>query len=227
MEIALNLQSKIDHLPVKVSGIAFRGGHVDEGLLRIALEALPHPFYVVNVSDYTIALANGAARRLGMRGGAGTCHALSHHSAVPCSSADHPCPLVEVRRTGAPVVVEHQHFDADQNLRDVEVHGYPIFDDAGQLVQLVEYCIDISARKKLERERLRVTEELQAALSQVNRLRGLLPICASCKRIRDDRGYWNEVECYISAHSEADFTHSICEECAKGLYPGLRLRPAP
>jgi ligand-binding sensor domain-containing protein len=63
--------------------------------------------------------------------------------------------------------------------------------------------------------------ELQNALSQVKQLGGLLPICASCKKIRDDKGYWNQIESYISKHSEADFSHGICPDCYKELYPEL------
>ena len=63
------------------------------------------------------------------------------------------------------------------------------------------------------------TAELGKALSDVKKLSGLLPICASCKKIRDDKGYWNQIEEYIRDHSEAEFTHSICEECAGNLYP--------
>jgi hypothetical protein len=62
---------------------------------------------------------------------------------------------------------------------------------------------------------------LQDALSKVKTLRGLLPICASCKKIRDDKGYWTQVDVYVRDHSDADFTHSICPECAARLYPGL------
>ncbi len=65
----------------------------------------------------------------------------------------------------------------------------------------------------------RKVTELQKALSDVKVLRGLIPICASCKKIRDDQGYWNQVEEYISEHSEAHFTHGICPDCAQKLYP--------
>ena len=61
--------------------------------------------------------------------------------------------------------------------------------------------------------------KLQAALANVKTLRGLLPICASCKKIRDDKGYWKQIEGYIAEHSEADFSHGICPECAKELFP--------
>jgi tetratricopeptide (TPR) repeat protein len=63
--------------------------------------------------------------------------------------------------------------------------------------------------------------ELRAALERVRTLRGLLPICASCKNIRDDNGYWTQVESYVGAHSAAEFTHSICPSCAERLYPGV------
>jgi C4-dicarboxylate-specific signal transduction histidine kinase len=62
---------------------------------------------------------------------------------------------------------------------------------------------------------------LQAALADVKKLSGLLPICASCKKIRDDRGYWNRIEAYIQNHSEAEFSHSICPECSRKLYPEI------
>jgi len=61
--------------------------------------------------------------------------------------------------------------------------------------------------------------ELREALAQVKRLEGLFPICSGCKRIRDDQGYWNQIEVYVSEHSEAEFSHSICPECISRLYP--------
>jgi hypothetical protein len=64
-------------------------------------------------------------------------------------------------------------------------------------------------------------KELQMTLAEVKRLSGLLPICSKCKKIRDDKGYWNQIEAYIQEHSEAQFSHSICRECAIELYPDL------
>ncbi len=61
--------------------------------------------------------------------------------------------------------------------------------------------------------------ELNSALSNVKKLSGLLPICASCKNIRDDKGYWTEIENYIRKHSEAQFSHGICPNCISKLYP--------
>ncbi|MBT3289588.1 MAG: response regulator transcription factor [Victivallales bacterium] len=72
-------------------------------------------------------------------------------------------------------------------------------------------------------------EELRQALDQVKTLRGIVPICANCKKIRDDQGYWNQVEVYVRDHTEARFTHGICPECIEVLYPELseKLCPRP
>jgi len=64
--------------------------------------------------------------------------------------------------------------------------------------------------------------ELKQTMARVDTLNGLLPICANCKKIRDDKGYWNRLEAYIQDHSEAEFTHGICPECIETLYPGLQ-----
>lgn len=76
-------------------------------------------------------------------------------------------------------------------------------------------------RKLIEEKRENALLEREAALSDVKILRGFLPICASCKKIRDDKGYWTQIEEYIKAHSEADFSHGLCQDCAKKLYPGF------
>lgn len=86
---------------------------------------------------------------------------------------------------------------------------------------LLESFLDISDRKRAEKEREKLIGELQEALAEVKTLSGLLPICSSCKKIRDDKGYWSQIETYIGEHSEAEFSHSICPECVKKLYPGL------
>jgi len=84
------------------------------------------------------------------------------------------------------------------------------------LVKAIRYAIE---RKQLENEKENLISELQESLAKVKLLSGLLPICASCKKIRDDKGYWNQVETYLLEHSQAKFTHGICPECGKKLYP--------
>jgi hypothetical protein len=80
---------------------------------------------------------------------------------------------------------------------------------------------EMNIRKKAEGEREVLVRELQKALSEVKQLSGLLPICSHCKKIRDDKGYWNQIEAYIQDHSDAEFSHSICQECAKKHYPDM------
>lgn len=79
---------------------------------------------------------------------------------------------------------------------------------------------DIGRRKEYEKEREQLVTELEAALAEVKTLSGMLPICSHCKKIRDDNGYWNQLESYITSHSEARFSHGICEECSEKLYGG-------
>ena len=82
-----------------------------------------------------------------------------------------------------------------------------------------QLIMEIRDRRRAEQELEKLVGQLQEALTKVKTLSGLLPICASCKKIRDDRGYWTQVEVYVREHSEADFTHSICPDCAVKLYP--------
>lgn len=115
------------------------------------LESLTHPFYVLDANDYHIIVANSAAR-LGSLTDQPTCYALTHRRTTPCDGTEHICPLQVVKKTKQPVTVEHIHYDKDGNPRDMEVHAYPIFDDQGQVVQMIEYSLDITDRKRLEKE---------------------------------------------------------------------------
>lgn len=81
--------------------------------------------------------------------------------------------------------------------------------------------IELEERKRAEKALSDKNDDLAAALSSVKSLSGLLPICAACKKIRDDQGYWSQVECYVEEHSEATFTHGMCPECVKKWYPDL------
>ncbi len=78
---------------------------------------------------------------------------------------------------------------------------------------------DITDRKKAEQDRIKLIRELRRALDEVETLRGLLPICASCKKIRDDKGYWNHIEVYIGKRAHVDFTHTLCPDCIRRFYP--------
>jgi PAS domain S-box-containing protein len=119
---------------------------------------------------------------------------------------------------------EHiRHFETvrrkkDGKLVEVSLSVSPVRNSAGQIVGVSTIARDISERKQAERERERLVQELQRLLGEVRTLSGLLPICAYCKKIRDDKGYWNQIELYIRERSSADFTHSVCPDCANLHY---------
>jgi len=103
------------------------------------------------------------------------------------------------------------------------VTSRPFLSADNELLGIVQSFQDITKRKQVEEERKKLVIELQNALAKVKLLSGFLPICANCKKIRDDKGYWNQIESYIRDHSEAEFSHSICPECSKKLYPEFDL----
>ena len=135
--------------------------------LQHVIDSLDHPFYVINANNYQIELANSATHALGLLPKA-TCHKLTHRSNTPCTGANDPCPLQEVKKTNKPVLVEHLHFDKDGNLRNVEVHGFPITDSAGNITQMIEYSLDITERKQAEKQLNQQNEELQAQNEQLD-----------------------------------------------------------
>ena len=94
-----------------------------------------------------------------------------------------------------------------------------IEDSTGQMLFVLGMLEDISERRRAAEERERMIDELKEALANVKTLRGLIPICASCKKIRDDKGYWSQVEVYVRDRSEAEFSHGICPDCMSRLYP--------
>ncbi|PLX99539.1 MAG: hypothetical protein C0622_10220 [Desulfuromonas sp.] len=94
-------------------------------------------------------------------------------------------------------------------------------DEEGKPLRMSGTHMDITERKEMEKERDLLVESLQKALSEIKALQGILPLCSFCKKVRDDRGYWEQVDVYLQQHSEADISHSICPECLKQHYPAV------
>ncbi len=105
------------------------------------------------------------------------------------------------------------------------IRGSVVRDGSGRPTRLVGLSMDIDDRKQAEQERDRLIHELREALDKVQTLRGLIPICAYCKKIRDDEGYWHQVEAYVKAHSEAEFSHGLCPDCIRDHYPDYATDP--
>jgi len=105
--------------------------------------------------------------------------------------------------------------------RHIELGASLLKDRWGRPAGRLIVARDVTDKRRAELEREKLIGDLQAALADIKTLRGLLPICASCKKIRDDGGYWQHLEQYVSAHSEAHFSHSLCPDCITRLYPEL------
>ncbi len=140
-----------------------------KALWESTIESFKHPFFVINAADHTIEMANSAAARLGAISETTTCYALTHRRDRPCDGVDHPCPLEQVKRTRQPVTVEHVHFDAAGNARQMEIHGSPILDSAGNVTRMLEYTLDITERKLAE-ERVRQQQRALAAMEERERI---------------------------------------------------------
>jgi len=111
------------------------------------------------------------------------------------------------------------HRLSNGEIRDVEVFSGPIRLKGKKLLFSIVH--DTTDRVKAEKERDKLIKELRDASKEINTLRGIIPICSSCKKIRNDEGAWNQLEAYISERSEIKFSHGICPDCAKKLYPDL------
>ncbi|MDB6064648.1 MAG: putative sensor protein [Pedosphaera sp.] len=133
----------------------------------------------------------------------------------------------KIKKGGRTERYETVRIRKDGTTIDVSLTLSPIKDSTGKVIGVSAIERDITARKREDAERLKLIEELTDALAKIKTLRGLLPICSSCKKIRDDRGYWQKVESYIMDHTNAEFTHGICPDCLRRLYPEYKLGKQP
>ncbi len=155
-------------------------------------------------------------------------HEVAHHQradGTALSFAD--CNMRKVIETGERFYSREEVFvRKDGTVFPVSVHSTPLWEE-GKVVASVTAFRDISNRKRIEQEREQLIEELQRAVGEIKTLHGIIPICASCKKIRDEDGAWHQMEAYISAHTDSQFSHGICKECTKKLYPDLYLELHP
>jgi PAS domain S-box-containing protein len=138
----------------------------------------------------------------------------------------------KVIKTGQPIINREEFvIDKQEQKQWLLTTKIPLRDENNQTIGLVGIGRNITEqkkaeveRKKAEAERERLIIELQDALADVKLLSGLVPICASCKKIRDDQGYWTQIESYIQDRSDAKFSHSICPDCAAKIYPNYNIK---
>ena len=144
------------------------------------------------------------------------CHQAYNESGTPCV----PCPVLASFEDGVIRTTEMTR-PTRKGVSSFEVTTSPLRDAAGDIIACIEVARNVDQRKKLEEEREKLIHDLQEALANIKTLSGLIPICAGCKKIRVDSGFWQQIEAYISDHSEAVFSHGICPDCAIKLYPEI------
>ena len=138
------------------------------------------------------------------------CCKLAHGTESPIAECPLPKMIQTKKRESAEVEI------ADDQWVSVTVD--PIFDSSGEMISAVHIVSDITKRIMIRNERKALIKDLKGALAHVKTLSGLIPICSKCKRIRDDKGYWNLLEAYIEKYSDASFSHGMCPECSDEFY---------
>jgi len=182
---------------------------------RLLFEKSPLPIWVVDRKTLQFLAVNDAAVRQ---------YGYSRSEFLETTLRDvHPPEevpklLADLARGGSErdSAVTTRHRRKDGTIMDIEVVAHDIA--FGEWSALLAVLTDVTASRRAAEERERMIDQLKEALANVKTLRGLIPICASCKKIRDDQGYWRQVEVYVRDRSEAEFSHGVCPECMKTLY---------
>jgi PAS domain S-box-containing protein len=142
---------------------------------------------------------------------------------------DHPVNREVARRTTLGIQGKQQPpydveiFHRDGGRRWLQVTEVPVFDSAGKVMAVEGIARDVTEAKRLQEEREKLITELRKAMEEIRTLRGIIPICASCKKVRNDEGAWQQIEAYITSHTESEFTHGICPECVAKMYPNIKM----
>jgi len=149
-------------------------------------------------------------------------HAAQDHFSMAAAASVVPAVvrIPEKNRSSAPWLGELS-VPNGSNTRWIDMRVDPIADRWGDVAGRLVVTRDITVRKVLENERERLIAELKKALSEVRALEELLPICASCKKVRDDKGYWSQIDVYLQTRAAVEFTHGICPDCDVRLYGHL------
>ena len=169
----------------------------------------------VTDTDYNIIKANEAYWHffgIGTPDAHGMMKCYDHRPGPSCHTEN--CPLRQILSGNTKFTCEPTKVKQGKR-HYLIVTAKPLLDDEGNIAGVVEFFQDISERKEFEDEKQLLIKKLQESLEKVKLLSGFLPICAYCKKVRDDKGYWSQIESYIRDHSEAEFSHGICPDCVE------------
>jgi hypothetical protein len=187
------------------------------------LDGLGHPVLVIDRS-FRVVYMNAAARtRYGsfdLDAEERYCHALAHGLDRPCFSTGEFCPVCAVFETGAPSRAIHSHVGKDGAFAPEEITTSPLRDGEGRVAFVVESVRDAA-------ELLASKEVVEHMRAELDLLRGVLPTCAGCKRIRSEEGQWEAIESYVAKRSGAEFSHGLCPDCVERLYPEFKEKKEP
>ncbi|HET7599656.1 MAG TPA: PAS domain-containing protein [Gemmatimonadales bacterium] len=193
-------------------------------MLRLVLEALPVGVWIMD-SEGRITHGNPAGLRIwaGARyvgpESFGEYKGWWADTGTPIAAEEWAAArAIQKGETSIDEVVDIECFDGTR--KTILNSALPIRGPAGEIVGAIIVNQDISDRRRADVERNKLLRELQRALAEVRTLSGLLPICANCKRIRDENDEWESIESYIRHRSSAEFTHTVCPRCYAALYPG-------
>jgi two-component system, cell cycle sensor histidine kinase and response regulator CckA len=190
---------------------------ISEERYRTLAEAAQEMIFIVNRSDI-VEYANTSAAELFNKRQEEIVGKTRASLFSPEVSSTQEQSLQSIFETGIPRYVESKATYTDKVIW-LSTWLVPMRDNAGQVTAVMGIARDITNRKWLEEDKQKLLDRLQETLAQVKTLGGLLPICSMCKKIRDDKGYWQQVEAYIQNHTDATFTHAVCPECFPKLYP--------
>ena len=190
-----------------------------EEKLRYILDNIPDIIFEVD-AELNVLWANKVALDINPNAVGQACYKAFHSNDTICEG----CYCFKALETGR-IEMGIMHHPASKAAETSywENIGVPLKSSDGNVSTILEVSRDITDRMNAEAEREKLISELRTALTKVKTLSGLLPICSYCKKIRDDKGYWNQIEAYIRDRSEAEFSHSICQECANKYHPDLNI----
>ena len=140
----------------------------EQKFLQHVIDSLNHPFYVVNANTYQVEMANLFMHEFDSKSSI-ACHKLTHHQDVPCDNINTPCPLKEIKRTKQPVILEHIKYDRHGKQKNIEIHGFPIFDNQGNVIKMIEYSLDITKRRANEKALQDSEKHLSIALKKAEK----------------------------------------------------------